>query len=58
MKITGPGLGLLAFADEDLQPSDPSWFCIQGDRAVDTARALQVIESELFKLAVKFTGLP
>jgi hypothetical protein len=57
VRITGPGLGLVAFSDEDLAPVDPNWLCLKGDRAVDTGRALSTIENELYKLAAKATGL-
>lgn len=43
----------MTFADEDLSGADPDWFCVRGDLAVDTARALKYIETELYKLTLR-----
>lgn len=51
--MTGPGLGIVTYADEDLSHADNAWFCKKGDLAVDTAHALKVIEEELYKLTFR-----
>ena len=53
VKIDGPGLGVVTFADEDLSNADPSWYCTQNHAAVQSAHVLRTIEEELYKLAFK-----
>lgn len=53
MKITGPGLGLVTFADSDLAQVDQSWFCAKNELFVDSAHALRVIEEQLYRLGAR-----